>query len=68
MEIYCRALKLLLFEELYPAVVAGFEYHISTSDKGIIIKMNGFIEKLPVSMKSSVRWSYKHKNIISDKN
>ncbi|KYQ51364.1 Nardilysin [Trachymyrmex zeteki] len=47
MEIYCRALKLLLFEELYPAVVAGFEYHISTSDKGIIIKMNGFIEKLP---------------------
>ncbi|KAG5344915.1 NRDC protein, partial [Acromyrmex heyeri] len=47
MEMYCRALNLLLFEELYPAVVAGFEYYIYTNDKGIIIKINGFTEKLP---------------------
>ncbi|KYN15627.1 Nardilysin [Trachymyrmex cornetzi] len=46
MEMYCHALKLLLFEELYPAVVAGFEYHVHTSYKGIIIEINGFSEKL----------------------
>ncbi|KYN32532.1 Nardilysin, partial [Trachymyrmex septentrionalis] len=47
MEIYCRALKLLLFEELYPAKIAGFEYYIYTDNKGIIIEINGFTEKLP---------------------
>ncbi|XP_011060486.1 PREDICTED: nardilysin-like [Acromyrmex echinatior] len=47
MEMYCRVLNLLLFEELYPAVVAGFEYYIYTNERGIIIKINGFTEKLP---------------------
>ncbi|XP_018368701.1 PREDICTED: nardilysin-like [Trachymyrmex cornetzi] len=52
MEMYCHALKLLLFEELHPAVVAGFEYHIYTSHKGIIIEMNGFSEKLPLLLRT----------------
>jgi len=49
MEMYCNVLKLLLIEELYPAIAAGFNYNISVSEKGITIKMNGFNEKLPVS-------------------
>ncbi|XP_018368700.1 PREDICTED: nardilysin-like [Trachymyrmex cornetzi] len=52
MEMYCHALKLLLFEELYPAVVAGFEYHVHTSYKGIIIEINGFSEKLPLLLRT----------------
>jgi len=50
MEMYCNVLKLLLIEELYPAIAAGFDYNISVSEKGITIKMNGFNEKLPVSI------------------
>jgi len=50
MEMYCNVLKLLLIEELYPAIAAGFDYSIGVSEKGITIKMNGFNEKLPVSM------------------
>lgn len=52
MEMYCNVLKLLLVEELYPAIAAGFDYNISASEKGITIKMNGFNEKLPVSISS----------------
>ncbi|KYQ58485.1 Nardilysin, partial [Trachymyrmex zeteki] len=46
MEIYCRVLTLLLFDELYPALLARFECKISISEKGIVIKINGFNEKL----------------------
>ncbi|KYN15625.1 Nardilysin [Trachymyrmex cornetzi] len=52
MEIYCHALILLLSEELYPAVVAGIEFYIYTSDKGIISEINGFNEKLPLLLRT----------------
>lgn len=47
---YCRVLNLLLHEELFPATVAGYDYQISVSEKGITIELNGFNEKLPVSI------------------
>ncbi|XP_018368702.1 PREDICTED: nardilysin-like [Trachymyrmex cornetzi] len=65
MEMYCRALKLLLFEELYPAVVAGFEYYIYTSDEGIIIKMNGFIDKLPRLLITVVKYMVRYPALVT---
>jgi len=49
MALYVNVLKLLLVEELYSATVAGLNYSISASEKGITIKLDGFHEKLPVS-------------------
>ncbi|XP_018368699.1 PREDICTED: nardilysin-like [Trachymyrmex cornetzi] len=66
MEMYCHSLKLLLFEELYPAVIAGFEYHVYTSDKGIIIEMNGFSEKLPLLLKTITKCMVDYPALVTE--
>lgn len=48
MALYVNVLKLLLVEELYSATAARLDYSINTSAKGIVIKLDGFNEKLPV--------------------
>ncbi|KAG5329870.1 NRDC protein, partial [Acromyrmex charruanus] len=49
LDMYCNLLKYLLFEELHPAVTAGFDYDIDVSEEatGITIQISGFKEKLP---------------------
>jgi len=37
-----------LVEEIYAAIVVGFDFNIYSSEKGIKMKFNGFNEKLPV--------------------
>ncbi|KYM87527.1 Nardilysin [Atta colombica] len=41
MTVYCNIIKLLVVEELYPAVESGYTYDISVSEKGIITKISG---------------------------
>lgn len=53
MKIYCNVLRMLLIEELYPALAAGFIYNIFVDEEGIIIKLDGFNEKLPVNIHSN---------------
>lgn len=48
MDLFVTILKHLLVEELYPATAAELNYAIYTSDKGIVIKVTGFNQKLPV--------------------
>jgi secreted Zn-dependent insulinase-like peptidase len=43
-------LEQLLVENLYDATVAELEYHISSSIKGIMVKVHGFNQKLFVSI------------------
>ncbi|XP_018405839.1 PREDICTED: nardilysin-like [Cyphomyrmex costatus] len=46
MKMYCNVFKQLLQTELFPAIMSDIHYDITVSEKGIIIKMNGFNEKL----------------------
>lgn len=48
MDLFVAILKQLLVEELYPATAAELNHEIYTSDKGIVVKVNGFNQKLPV--------------------
>ena len=41
---YTRVLTLLLYEELYPVLLAKFECKISISEQDIVIKINEFNE------------------------
>ncbi|XP_053986881.1 nardilysin-like isoform X2 [Hylaeus volcanicus] len=47
-DLFVKILKWLLVEELYPATTAQLNYEIYTSDKGIMLKVNGFNQKLPL--------------------
>lgn len=49
MDIFVSLLKHLIVEDLYAASAAELKYDIVTSDKGIVVKVYGFNQKLPVS-------------------
>ncbi|XP_012524901.1 nardilysin isoform X2 [Monomorium pharaonis] len=65
MEMYCNVLKLLLIEELYPAIAAGFDYNISASEKGITIKMNGFNEKLSLLLMAIAKYMVDYPTLVT---
>lgn len=48
-DLFVEILKQLLVEESYPATAAGLNHEIHSADKGIVVAVNGFNEKLPVS-------------------
>lgn len=50
MDLYIEVLKQLLVEELYPATAAELQHTMYTGQKGIVVKVSGFNEKLPVSV------------------
>ncbi|XP_043528977.1 nardilysin-like [Frieseomelitta varia] len=48
MDLFVAILKQLLVETLYPATVAELNHDIYTNEKGIVLKVNGFSQKLPL--------------------
>lgn len=48
MDLFIAILKQLLVESLYPATVAELNHDIHANDKGIMLKVNGFNQKLPL--------------------
>ncbi|XP_071572686.1 nardilysin [Temnothorax nylanderi] len=66
MEMYCNVLKLLLIEELYPAIAVGFDYIISSSEKGITIKINGFNEKLPLLLMTIAKYIVDYPTLVTE--
>lgn len=46
--LYTSMLKFQIAEDLYPASVAGLNYEIYASEKGIVLKVDGYNEKLPI--------------------
>lgn len=45
--LYSIISKHYMSEKLYPAVVAGLGYHLASEDKGMMLKLSGYDEKLP---------------------
>ncbi|KYQ54446.1 Nardilysin [Trachymyrmex zeteki] len=64
-DMYCRVLNLLLHEELFPATVAGYDYQISVSEKGITIELNGFNEKLPLLLMTIAKYMVDYPTIVT---
>lgn len=51
LNIFLSLLKQVSIEDLYNASAADLNYQFSLCDKGIIVKVNGLNQKLPVSNK-----------------
>ncbi|KAM0729058.1 Nardilysin [Formica fusca] len=65
MELYCNVLKLLLVEEIYPAIAAGFNFHVYVSERGIKMRFNGFNEKLPLLAFTVVKYMVDYPNLVT---
>ncbi|KAL6431065.1 hypothetical protein ACFW04_007066 [Cataglyphis niger] len=63
--LYCNVLKLLLVEEIYPAVAAGFNFNIYVSERGIKMKFNGFNEKLPLLVFTIIKYMVDYPNLVT---
>jgi nardilysin len=46
--IYSMCIKNFLSEKLYPATIAGYNYKLYSVDNGLILRLWGFNEKLPM--------------------
>jgi nardilysin len=46
--IYSMCVKNFLSEKLYPATIAGYNYKLHSVDNGLILRLSGFNEKLPL--------------------
>lgn len=46
--IYSMCVKNFLSDKLYPATIAGFNYKLHSVDNGLILRLSGFNEKLPL--------------------
>lgn len=49
LDLFVNLLNLHLAEEAYPAVLADLSYEIAARDRGLVIKVEGFNQNLPVS-------------------
>lgn len=49
LDIILNMLVVAITEELYPAIAADLSYTFAVHEKGLMIKISGFNEKLPVS-------------------
>ncbi|XP_012257789.2 nardilysin-like [Athalia rosae] len=65
MDLFVSILKQLLVEELYPANAAELSYQIYTGDKGIIVKVNGFNQKLPLLFSTITKYMANCSNLVS---
>ncbi|XP_071442701.1 nardilysin-like [Hetaerina americana] len=48
LDMFVFLLEQQLMEEIYPADMAGLSYSVKPSDRGIVLKVNGFHDKLPL--------------------
>lgn len=46
--LYSSMLKFQIAEDMYPASVAGLNYELYAAEKGIVLKVDGYNEKLPI--------------------
>lgn len=63
LDIYVGILTQLLVEELYPATVADLQYKLEPSEKGVVLKLNGYNEKIKVRFVKKILWFLKQKLI-----
>jgi nardilysin len=46
--IYSMCVKNFLLEKLYPATLVGYNYKLNAVETGLILRLSGFNEKLPL--------------------
>lgn len=46
--LFASIIKYQIAEELYPAEVAGLNYELYSAEKGFVLKIDGYNEKLPI--------------------
>jgi nardilysin len=46
--IYSMCIKNFLAEKLYPATIAGYSYKLHSVENGLVLRLSGFSEKLPM--------------------
>lgn len=51
LDLFINLLGIQLTEEAYAATVCYLSYTITTSDYGLVVKVNGYNQNLPVSFK-----------------
>nr|XP_012135647.1 PREDICTED: nardilysin-like [Megachile rotundata] len=66
MDLFVATLKQLLVEQLYPAEVAKLNYDIYTNDKGILLAINGFNQKLPLLLMIIAKYIANSPNLVSE--
>ncbi|XP_052564795.1 nardilysin isoform X2 [Culex pipiens pallens] len=65
--LYSSMLKFQIAEDLYPASVAGLNYEIYAAEKGIVLKVDGYNEKLPIIVDEITKsMQYFDKNMSAD--
>lgn len=45
---FASMIKFQIAEDLYPAEVAGLNYELYSAEKGLLLKVDGYNEKLPI--------------------
>ncbi|EFN65226.1 Nardilysin [Camponotus floridanus] len=65
LDLYCNILHFLLVEEIYAAIVVGFDFNIYSSEKGIKMKFNGFNEKLPLLVLTVMKYIVDYPNLVT---
>ncbi|KAF7385820.1 hypothetical protein HZH66_011662 [Vespula vulgaris] len=65
MDLFIEILKQLLVEELYPATAAELKHQMYTGQKGIVVKVNGFNEKLPLLLNICAKYIANSPNLIT---
>ncbi|KAI4479428.1 hypothetical protein M0804_011213 [Polistes exclamans] len=65
MDLFIEILKQLLVEELYPATAAEFKHQMYTGQKGIVVKVSGFNEKLPLLLNICVKYIANCPNLLT---
>nr|KAF7408943.1 hypothetical protein H0235_013795 [Vespula pensylvanica] len=65
MDLFIEILKQLLVEELYPATAAELKHQMYTGQKGIVVKVNGFNEKLPLLLNICAKYIANSPNLVT---
>ncbi|XP_033221743.1 nardilysin-like [Belonocnema kinseyi] len=66
MELFVAILKHLLVEETYAATAAELNHSIYASDKGIVLKIDGFNQKQPILLKTVLKSLANCSNLVSE--
>ncbi|KAK2589280.1 hypothetical protein KPH14_007833 [Odynerus spinipes] len=65
MDLFIGILKQLLVEELYPATAAELKHQIYASQKGLVVKVSGFNEKLPLLLNICTKYIANCPNLLT---
>nr|XP_033337586.1 nardilysin-like isoform X2 [Megalopta genalis] len=66
MDLFVSILGQLMTEQLYPAIGVNLNYEIYTRDKGIVLKVSGFNQKVPLVLFTIARYIAEYSTLITE--